>query len=227
MIRIFRIDPEGQRGKGKSMNIQISNRYHRIIDEIDQFNWQGLDREELMMACRAYYYFSRQFVDAVHIACDLFPSDQKLIELREGECDTDNLSPYPGIAEKGERMNHDEFMRRIVEAASLDQATRDGVDKLGREYLAEVSRMDPLTRAMSLSSYKDGGLETVFRAMLTAPDWNEPSLGAFKHFLVEHIKLDSGEHGSLCRHLVADDRILPLWRAFRNLLSGAAPRLCA
>ncbi len=101
------------------MNIQISNRYHTVIDEIAEFNWQGLERHELMMACRAYYYFSRQFVDAVHIACDLFPSDQKLIDLREGECDTDNLSPYPGIAEKGERMNHDEFMRRVVEFREL------------------------------------------------------------------------------------------------------------
>ena len=109
----------------------------------------------------------------------------------------------------------------------MDREARDRVDILGREYLAEVVRMDRVTRAMSLSSYEDGGLETVFRAMLTAPDWDEPSLGAFKHFLVEHIKLDSGEHGPLCRHLVADDRILPLWRAFRNLLVAAAPRLCA
>ena len=47
--------------------------------------------------------------------------------------------------------------------------------------------MDPLTRAMSLSSYEDRGLETVFRAMLSALDWDEPSLGAFCHFLVEQI----------------------------------------
>jgi hypothetical protein len=89
--------------------------------------------------------------------------------------------------------------------------------------------MDRLTRAMALSSCEDGGLEAVFGAMLEAPDWNEPSLGAFKHFLVEHIKLDSGEdsHGSLARHLVADDRILPLWEAFKHLLVAAAPRLAA
>jgi hypothetical protein len=80
---------------------------------------------------------------------------------------------------------------------------------------------------MSLSSYEDGGLETVFRAILEALDWESPALGAFHHFLVEHIRLDSGEHGGLCRHLVADDRIAPLWRAFRNLLVGAAPRLAA
>jgi hypothetical protein len=211
------------------MNVHIPNRYQKVIDEIGSFNWPGLERNELLRACRAYYYFSRQFVEAVHIACELFPSDQNLIALREGECDTDNLSPYPGVAEKGEKMNHDEFMRRVVESASLDQPARERVDNLGREYLAEVSRMDPLTRAMALSSYEDGGLEAVFRAILKAPDWNERSLGAFKHFLVEHIKLDSGDgsHGSLCRHLVADDRIVPLWEAFRNLLCGAAPSLCA
>lgn len=209
------------------MNVHIANRYQTIIDEIDKLNWKSLSRAELMAACRAYYYFSTQFVDAVHIACDLYPLDEQLVELRKGECDTDNLSPYPGIAAKGEKMNHDEFMRRTIEMASLDRATRERVDELGREYLAKVKPHDRTTRAMSLSSYEDGGLEIVFEAMLNAPDWDEPSLGAFKHFLVEHIKLDSGEHGGLCRHLVADDRILPLWTAFRDLLVGAAPRLAA
>ena len=175
----------------------------------------------------AYYYFSVQFVEAVDIACKLYPSDRKLVELREGECDTDNLSPYPGIAKEGEKMNHDEFMRRAVAMESQHQAARDRVEKLGRAYLDEVRRTEPLTRAMSLSSYENGGLPQVFRAMLSARDWNEPSLGAFRHFLVEHVRLDCNEHRALCGHLVADDRILPLWTAFRNLLIGAAPRLVA
>jgi len=214
------------------MNIQVfghslADRYTKVIDEIEGLNWPELTREELMAACAAYYFFSVQFVDAVDIACELYPTDAKLIELRHGECDTDNLSPYPGVAEPGERMNHDEFMRRTVAMSSLDQDTRSRIETLGREYLATVRQFDPVTRAMSLSSYEDGGLEKVFAAMLTAKDWNEPSLGAFRHFLVEHIKLDSGEHGGLCRHLVADDRILPLWEAFRNLLVAAAPRLAA
>jgi hypothetical protein len=207
------------------MMVNTLDRYQAVIDEIGSLNWSALLRNELMAACCAYYFFSVQFVEAVHIACDLYPTDPKLIELREGECDTDNLSPYPGIAEEGEKMNHDEFMRRVVAMSSLDRDMRAKVESLGHSYLAEVRRMDPLTRAMSLSSYEDGGLETVFRAMLLAPDWDEPSLGAFRHFLVEHIRLDSGEHGSLCRHLVADDSILLLWNSFRALLVGAAPRL--
>jgi hypothetical protein len=201
--------------------------YHDVIAEIETLNWSELTRDELMAACAAYCFFSVQFVQAVDIACELDPSDQKLIELRHGECDTDNLSPYPGIAAEGERMNHDEFMRRTVAMSSLDRSERSRIESLGRAYLAEVNRYDAVTRAVSLSSYEDGGLEKVFSAMLTARDWDEPSLGAFRHFLVEHIKLDSGEHGGLCRHLVADDRIVPLWEAFRNILVGAAPRLAA
>jgi hypothetical protein len=207
--------------------VRAADRYTKVIDEIEALNWPDLSRDELMAACAAYYYFSAQFVDAVDIACELYPSDSKLIELRQGECDTDNLSPYPGIAEPGEKMNHDEFMRRTVAMSSLGRDTRDRIESLGRAYLAEVKQFDSITRAMSLSSYEDGGLEKVFGAMLTAKDWDEPSLGAFRHFLVEHIKLDSGEHGGLCRHLVADDRILPLWEAFRNILVAAAPRLAA
>lgn len=214
------------------MNIQVADhaattadRYPKVIDEIENLNWPALTREELLAVCAGYYHFSVQFVEAVGIACELYPDDAKLIELRHGECDTDNLSPYPGVAEPGEKMNHDEFMRRTVAMSSLDQAARNRIDALGLAYLEEAHKHDPITRAMSLSSYEDGELEKVFAAFLTAKDWDEPSLGAFRHFLVEHIKLDSGEHGGLCRHLVADDRIVPLWEAFRNLLVSAAPRL--
>src|SRR5574340_1021651 len=99
------------------MNIQTidhssmtADRYQEVIDDIEGLNWPDLTRDELMATCAAYYYFSVQFVKAVDIACELYPSDPKLMELRQGECDTDNLSPYPGIAKPGEKMNHDEFM---------------------------------------------------------------------------------------------------------------------
>ena len=209
------------------MTVNTLDRYKTIIDEIGNLNWSKLSREELTAACCAYYYFSVQFVECVDIACELYPTDANLVALREGECDTDNLSPYPGIAKPGERMNHDEFMRRISVIAKLDPAEQTRLERLGRSYLAEVHLHDPLVRAMSLSSYEDGGLETVFRAIVEARDWDSPALGAFHHFLVEHIRLDSGEHGGLCRHLVADDRVAPLWSAFRNLLVAAAPRLAA
>src|SRR5271166_5793202 len=141
------------------MTVHTINRYQRVIDEIGGLNWSALTREELMPACRAYYYFSVQFVGAVGIACKLYPSDRMLMALREGELDTDNLSPYPGIAKEGERMNHDEFMLRTVAMSSLEPAAKERAATLGRTYLTQVRRLAPLTRAMALSSYEDGGLE--------------------------------------------------------------------
>jgi hypothetical protein len=38
-------------------------------------------------------------------------------KLDHGERDTDNLSPWPGVAKAGEKMNRDEFMRRTLELA--------------------------------------------------------------------------------------------------------------
>jgi hypothetical protein len=169
-----------------------------------------------------------QFRENLEIACDLNPWDERLRDLRTGECDTDNLSPFPGIAERGEKMNHDEFMRRILMISGLDTARSARIEALGDAYLAMTRQVTPVARALSISSYEDGGLEAVFKAILCAPDWNDPALLAFQHFLVEHIRFDSDEgagHGALSRHLVPDDRIVPLWRGFRDLLIGAAPSL--
>jgi hypothetical protein len=90
--------------------------------------------------------------------------------------------------------------------------------------------MAPLARAQSIASYEDGGLELVFRAMLKTPQAQTPLLRAFRHFLSEHIRFDSDPeqgHGALARHLRPDDRILPLWVGFRDLLVGCVPALAA
>jgi hypothetical protein len=212
------------------VKISTTHRYLRVIDEICDLNWHTLTRDELGAVSWAYYYFSVQFRENLELACDFRPLDEKLAQLREGECDTDNLSPFDGIAEPGERMNHDEFMRRLLAMSRLDQASRTRVQQLGQAYLASVNAMDPYIRAVSIASYEDGGLERVFRAILEAPDWDNPALSAFRHFLVEHIRFDSDAnegHGALSRHLTPDDRILPLWTEFRNILIGAAPALLA
>lgn len=210
------------------MNLVISKRYRQVVEDIANLNWLALSRDELLAIAWAYYYFSVQFRENLEIACELNPWDELLTELRAGECDTSNLSPYPGVADAGEKMNHDEFMRRLLGLSELDPVIRARVQALGIAYLDYSRLVDPVARALSISSYEDGGLEAVFRAILLAPDWSNPSLAAFRHFLVEHIRFDSDVdtgHGALSRHLVPDDRIYDLWDEFRKLLVGAAPVL--
>lgn len=202
--------------------------YKNVIHEIHDMEWESLDKESFLRAAHAYYYFSVQFRENLLVARSLFPQDEKLQQLESGECDTSNLSPWPGVAAADEKMNHDEFMRRLLLLSPLPEATLREFHSVGEAYLAAARGTEPIVRALSISSYEDGGLETVFRAMLRAPDYDNPALGAFRHFLAEHIRFDSDPeegHGALSRHLRPDDRILPLWEGFRNILIGFVPRL--
>ncbi len=189
--------------------------YKLVIAQIGRLQWTGLDREDLSAVAMAYYYFSIQFRENLLIAATMFPDDEKLQHLKTEECDTDNLSPWPSVAAPGERMNHDEFMRRALLLSPMPAETTERVRQAGLAYLEKSRGYDADTRARSIASYEDGGLETAFRAMLTARDWNTPTLRAFWHFLDAHIRFDTDPeqgHGALSRHLQPDDRVLPLWR---------------
>ena len=205
-----------------------ANAYSDAIQEICALNWRGIDHDVLVDVAWAYYHFSIQFRENVELALELYPTDDRIRELDRGERNTDNLSPWPGVASPGERMNHDEFMRRTLALNPIDLTRRGRLESIGAHYLYTVQAIQPVSRALSLASYENGGLASVFRAILSAPHWHGPLLQAFQHFLDEHIRLDSDPevgHGALCRHLLPDREVVALWRAFRRLLVGAAPRL--
>jgi hypothetical protein len=198
-----------------------------VLDRICDFNWFALDREGITAVAVAYYYFSIQFRENLEVAYRLYPSD--LLELLiEGECDTDNLSPWPGVVKAGEKVNHDEFMLRTLRLSPIDPATRQRIEEAGATYLARIRNEDNQTRASSIASYEDGGLERLFTAILTCPCWDTQLLAAFRHFLVKHISFDSSPdegHGALARHLPPDARVDRLWSELYTLFVIAEPCL--
>jgi hypothetical protein len=201
--------------------------FEHVVNDICDLNWVSLTQDDLINVAWVYYYFSTQFRECLGVACDLYPDDDRLRQLDHGERNTDNLSPWPGVAASGERMDHDEFMRRTLDLTAISKSRRQRLAAIGESYLTRVRAMDDDVKASALASYEDGGLERVFRAILKAPHWNNLLLQAFKHFLVEHIRFDSDPegHGALCRHLRPNDRISALWLEFRQMLVKAAPRL--
>ena len=202
--------------------------YEKIIDEICRLNWQNLTKNELVDVAWVYYYFSIQFRENLEIACRLYPADPKLRQLMQEECNTDNLSPWPGIAAAGEKINHDEFMRRLLKLAPIDQSRQRQLETIGQSYLNIVHKLDNIARTSSIASYEDGGLVRVFQAILSARDWSSPLLEAFGHFLRQHIQFDNNPetgHGALSRHLRPSDDILLLWTAFKHMLIDAASTL--
>ena len=144
------------------------------------------------------------------------------------ECNTANLSPWPGVAADGEKLNHDEFMARVLTLAPIDATTRADIIAAGEHYLRRTRQMDDQVKVMSIASYEDGGLESVFRAILQAKDWETPLLAGFRHFLRKHIDFDGDPeagHGAMIRHLAPDERVRPMWVEFRTLLIAAVPSL--
>jgi len=198
------------------------------IMEITELNWDVLGRDDLSAVALAYYFFSIQFRENLEIALAIRPNDELLQHLAREECNTDNLSPWPGVTDVGEKVDHDEFMRRVVTLSPIDEARQKAITIAGEKYLAHTRSLDADVRAMSIASYECGGLERVFLAFLRASDWDTPLLQGFRHFLVKHIEFDSDAdegHGALARHLVLDGRVRILWQAFRDLLIIAVPRL--
>lgn len=204
--------------------------FEYVIDDICNLDWRSLNREDLTSVAWVYYYFSIQFRENLEVARGLYPDDDRIFQLDQGERDTDNLSPWPGVALLGERLNHDEFMRRTLSLTPVTESRQRLLEGIGQSYLERVRSTDDVTKALTLASYEDGGLERVFGAILLAQDWGSPLLQAFRHFLTEHIRFDSDPeqgHGSLCRHLTPDQRVRPLWEAFQEMLIEAAPGLAA
>ena len=152
-----------------------------VIDEMCALSWSDLSKNALTDVAWVYYYFSIQFRENLEIACHLYPNDLNLRQLMEGECYTDNLSPWPSVASVGEKINHDEFVRRLLKLSPIDPARQRRLETIDRVYLDNVYKLDANVRAASIGSYEDGGLERVFRAILKAPDWSSPLLEAFGH----------------------------------------------
>lgn len=204
--------------------------FERTINDICNAQWEFATVEQLLNICHIYYYFSVQFRENLEIACQLYADDVNLKRLFKEECNTDNLSPWRGIARPAEKLDHDEFIHRalLLEPRRLHHIV---LDEIGRHYLEKIRKIDLLSRVKSISSYENGGLQRVFLSILRAPRWDGPILEAFRFFLLKHVEFDSraeGGHGSLCRHLVPDCSVAPVWRAFKDLLGAAVPEiLCA
>jgi hypothetical protein len=222
-----RVEPSEQvlrhlRPRDEQLATPVVFEFEKVIDRICGLPWEKLSDDELLRIAMAYYYFSVQFRENLEVACKLYPADEKLKDLRRGECDTSNLSPWENVAAEGEAMNHDEFMRRLLALQTM--ADVDALACAGDRYLVRVRAMDDLAKAKSIASYEDGGLENVFSAILRAPSWKGDGQRAFRHFLEKHIEFDSdsdGGHGALSRHIPVDDTVLSFWLAFEDILRSA------
>lgn len=59
--------------------------YEGVIDDICDLNWVSLSQEDLISVAWVYYHFSIQFRECLEIARKLYPDDDRLLQLDQGE----------------------------------------------------------------------------------------------------------------------------------------------
>ena len=146
-----------------SSHVETTNLgYGHVIDAICNLNWTKLTEEDIIRVAWAYYHFSVQFRECLEIARKMYPDDERLLQLDHGERNTDNLSPWLGVAATGEKMNHDEFMRRTLELAKIPETGRIVLSDIGKKYLKAVRAIDPKIRRWLLPLTKTAGWKKSF-----------------------------------------------------------------
>jgi hypothetical protein len=91
---------------------QVTLGYESAVNEVCSLRWAALDRSQLTAVAWAYYFFSILFRENLEVLHRKYPDNSQVQRLVQEECATDNLSPWPDVAAKVEKLNHDEFMRR-------------------------------------------------------------------------------------------------------------------
>lgn len=209
---------------GLSECFQANSAINRVCD----IGWETLNEQQMTSAVWMFYFRSVQFRENLEAAIRLHPDNQNLRTLTEEELHTNNLSPYNGIAAEGEYLDHDTFLKRIIETHPIPPEKRQYLENLGKEYLDSMTKMPDEIKAMCLVSSEDGGSSKIYTNILTSPQncWKSNGMQAFRHFLQKHVEFDSTEgedtgHGMLVRKLGIDDRVAPMLDKFADCLEDA------
>src|ERR1700722_8691067 len=83
--------------------------YESAVNEVCSLEWVALDRFQLTAVAWAYYFFSIQFRENLEVLHRKYPDNSQVQRLVQEECATDNLSPWPDVAAKAEKLDHDEL----------------------------------------------------------------------------------------------------------------------
>ncbi len=189
-----------------------SPEYRAVVEEIKELGWENLDSKDLQRLIYLSHASAREFAAALRIALTLYPENKNLQEMAAGELQTDNmaLGDYTKPGDHADYLNH--FIRKNELRYDPD------LELAAAEYLKACDALDAETRAMTIFS-REEELPGIFQRILQARDWTAPALAEFKHYLEEHIRIDTGEggHGDLTKDFPIDDRVKPFYEARLNM----------
>ncbi len=166
-----------------------SYKYKAIVQRIRGLDWRKLSTCELEMLMILSAYSAKEFAESLRIALKLYPDNPKLNEMAGGEIATENIS-FGDYNQKGD---HVDFLEHFIVKYKISELYPEA-NKAGELYLSQVRLLSDSVRAMSVFS-RENELPKIFELILEARDWSKPILTAYKHYLTEHIRLDTMEGG--------------------------------
>lgn len=202
-----------------SEQTKITLWYEWVVDQIRSLHWDALNPNDLQRLMYLSYQSACEFAEALRIALKLYPENTNLKEMADWELKTWNLKhqDYQIDGDHAEYLLH--FMTKywIVPDESLEAAAL--------KYRNFCSQLSDEVRAMTIFS-REEKLPGIFERILQATDWSAPGLPEFKHYLEEHIRLDTQDwgHHDLVKDLSIDDSVkwfyearLEMYYAINNL----------
>jgi hypothetical protein len=176
--------------------------YKDLVQRIADLDWAAAVPSDVVLLSRCT---ALEFAESLRLADKLYPNDERLKEMMEGELKTSNMV-FEDYREKGD---HWEFLDYFVKKKDL-HPSRVGIETAMAEYTRElVDHFSETERAMTVFS-REKELTSIFQKIVEAHDWDGIGFGFYKHYLESHISFDSGEggHHYLTKHFPLHESVL-------------------
>lgn len=172
-----------------------------LVHQIANLNWAGASPDDIILLslCTA-----KEFAESLRMGLSLYPEDQRLKEMAEGELQTDNMT----LSDYRHRGDHWEFLDHFIIKFGI-QPRNEKIKVAMTKYLESIGSMTPQDRAMTIFS-REEELTQIFNELVNAHPWDSIDRGFYKYYLKQHILFDSGENGHawLTKHFPLSEPVL-------------------
>lgn len=173
-----------------------------VIEQIVRLPWKEMNPYVIAYASLGT---GEEFAESLICAQEIFPDNNLLNQVIEGELWTDNLQ-FEHYASSG---HHVHFLFDFFLTKGLFPQVSTKVADAVVVYLEYVRSLTKEQRAMTVFS-REQELPVIFSAILKSHSWDGLGLSFYAHYLSKHIEWDSGEngHGDLIKDFDLDIDVL-------------------
>ena len=160
--------------------------HKEIVQQIANLDWSKATPSDIILLSHCT---AKEFASSLRLGLKLYPNDEHLKEMANGELQTDNMS-FDDYVKTGD---HWEFLNHFISKHHITP-TKTSISDSMIGYVNEIEKLSDSERAMTVFS-REEELTLIFNKIIPAHDWVAIGFGFYKYYLEQHILFDSGDHG--------------------------------